>query len=157
MGRWCCRYFSVRNQRTRWRFTCTALAAVNGKGFIRHGAGLIERGSGLRCRIYQPCSQADTWRRTSRAGCIGVLMIAGHHGIHPRTATGIIHSKRSAARRPHLVSDASTGTRDNSRCRPYSSRSGRPGRCRAFRGMAARLMAGRRVARCQGIADTIVQ
>jgi len=29
IGRWCRRYFSVRDQRTRWHFTCTALAAVN--------------------------------------------------------------------------------------------------------------------------------
>jgi hypothetical protein len=33
IGRWCRRYFRVRDLRTRWRFTCTALAAVNGRFF----------------------------------------------------------------------------------------------------------------------------
>jgi hypothetical protein len=43
IGRWCRRYFSVRDPRTPRRFTCTALAAVNGNGFTCHDAGLRER------------------------------------------------------------------------------------------------------------------
>ena len=85
-------------------------------------------------------------------------MIAGHDGILPSTAIGIIHSKRSC-RGAQAALDQWRKYRDTWQfalstilIAIWTTWS-----LPRFLGIATRLIAGRRVPRCQGIADTIVQ
>jgi hypothetical protein len=89
IGRWCRRYFSVRDLRTRWCFTCTALT--------RHEAGLTERESWLPDISAMRTSGyiAPNWSGVGMHRRFDDCRAPRHS---PSTAIGIIYSKRSCRR-----------------------------------------------------------